>query len=104
MNANMRLYLVGDDEVLDVLAELSRHLDYFEVSRLEQLPEQTLGAQDHVLIAMCDEAAGLSLLARLLGASAPGFAGVVPDLDGDSPGARAITAAAELISALHDRR
>lgn len=101
---SFRLFLVGDDDVLDVLAELSRHLDYFEVSRLDELPETTLGPHDHVLIAMHNEAVGLSLLAQVLGSGTPGFAGLVPDIEGDSPGARAITAAAELISALHDRR
>ena len=99
----MRLFLVGDDEVLDVLAELSRHLDYFEVSRLEDLPPRSLTADDHVVIAFRSEAQGLQLLAQLLAHSSPGFAGIVPDDDGDTEGARAITVAAELVAALHDR-
>ena len=99
----MRLWLVGDDEVLDVLAELSRHLDYFEVSRCDDTP-QKLDAQDHVVIALTDESQSLALLARVLASGSPGFAGIVPNDAGDSVGARAIIVAAELVSALHDRR
>jgi hypothetical protein len=99
----MRLYLVGDDEVLDVLADLSRHLDYFEVARTDDAPPQPLTTKDHIVIAMRDEARGLSMLAQVLGAGTPGFAGIVPDRDGDSLGARAIVVAAELVAALHDR-
>ena len=100
---SMRLFLIGDDEVLDVIAELSRHLDYFEVSRLEELPPLKLTADDHVVIAFRNEAQGLQLLAQLLADGSPGFAGIVPDDDGDSEGARAIVVAAELVAALHDR-
>jgi hypothetical protein len=101
---SMRLYLVGDDDVLDVLAELSRHLDYFEIARLDELPDAKLSADDHVVISFRDEARGLNLLAQLLAHSSPGFAGIVPDENGDSEGARAIVVAAELVSAIHDRQ
>jgi hypothetical protein len=90
----MRLFLVGDDDALDILAELSRHLDYFEVSRSDELPPSA-GADDHVIIGLYDEQRGRALLGRLLADSSPGFADVLSE--GDTPGARAILIAAELI-------
>lgn len=96
-----RLFLVGDDEALDIVAELSRHLDYFEVSRTDELP--ALGADNHVVIGLTNAAHGLELLGRVLAASAPGFAAVLPDGYDDSPGARAILISAELVTALHAR-
>lgn len=98
----MRLWLIGDDEVLDLLAELSTHLDYFQVTRLDSLPEEILGKQDHLVIGFQNEPQGLSQLARALGQSAPGFSSLVPPQDSDSLGARAILVAADLVSALHD--
>jgi hypothetical protein len=100
----LRLWLVGDDEVLDVLAELSRHLDYFSIARADDLPAEPLGAQDHLVVAFTNAALGPKLLARALAAGSPGFAGVVPEEEGDSIGARAIVIAADLVSAIHDRR
>ncbi len=97
----MRLFLVGDDDALDVLAELSRHLDYFEVARGDDLPD-ALGPDDHVVIGVCDAAASSQLLARAL-ASAPGFATTLPAEPARSPGARAIVIAAQLVAAFPDR-
>ena len=99
----LRLHLVGDDEVLDVIAELSRHLDYFEVARVDELPE-SLGEADHVLIACTQPGRSSRLLARALQIGKPGYASIVPEEEGDSEGARAIVAAADLVSAIHDRR
>ena len=90
----MRLFLVGDDEALDILAELSRHLDYFEVSRTDELPDSA-GADDHVVIGFVDGRRGRELFGRLLAGASPGFADVLAE--GDTAGARAILIAAELI-------
>jgi hypothetical protein len=98
----LKLWLIGDDEVLDVLAELSRHLDYFTVSRADELPAE-IGVDDHVVIAFLDEARGPQMLARLLSAHSPGYSTLVPNDPEDSEGARAILVAADLVSAIHDR-
>ena len=102
MNTQLRLWLIGDDEVLDVLAELSRHLDYFSVSRVDE-PQDEIAAGDHIVVAYVDRARSPKILASLL-AREPGFATVAPDEEEDSVGARAIQIAAELIAAIHDTR
>jgi len=99
----LRLWLVGDDEVLDVLAELGRHLDYYAISRVEDLPD-ALGPDDHVVISFVDQEAGPKLLARLYSMAQPGYATLVPSDPEDSTGSRAILVAADLVSAIHDRR
>jgi hypothetical protein len=100
---HLRLWLVGDDEVLDVLAQLSQHLDYFAVSRVDELPDE-LGPDDHVVLSFVDEKQAPLLLARLLSTAKPGYATLVPSDPGDSVGARAILVAADLVSAIHDHR
>ena len=87
----MRLWLLGDDEALDILAELSRHLDYFSVARLDanDAIEAPLGPDDHVVTQRPEDA-------RL------GSAGLVVALSrsgDDSAGARAIVAASALVEA-----
>jgi xanthine/CO dehydrogenase XdhC/CoxF family maturation factor len=99
----MRLILVGEDEALDVLADLSRHLEYFEVSRLDDPPDRALDADDHLVIGARDAAHGRQLLEAALRHGSPGVATIVPDPDGDSPGARAILVAAELVAAVRGR-
>ncbi len=94
----MKLWLIGDDEVLDAVADLSRHLDYFEVARTDEPPDRALGQNDHLLIAMGDRRAAQSLLTDQ-GASAA-FAKIIEPLKRGSDGARAILAAADLVSAL----
>src|SRR5262249_10380103 len=98
--ARMNLFLVGDDEALDVLAELSRHLDYFSVTRLDDAPPRPLGAKDHVLVALVDSRRALAVLEAICAAGAPAFAALVPELPGATTGARAIVAAARLVEAL----
>ena len=100
MSAGLRLWLVGDDEVLDAIADLSRHLDYFQVARVEELPDPPLGADDHVVIAMVDEARSRDLRGRVHIAGSPGHVMIVPSLPGKSTGARAIVAAAGLVAIL----
>ncbi len=92
-----RLWLVGDDEVLDALADLSRHLDYFQVARVDELPAGPLDDNDHVIIAMQTAARGEALAASARSNGAPGHVGIVPELAGRSEGARAIVAAASLV-------
>lgn len=90
----MRLWLVGEDDALDIVAELSRHLTYFQVARTDE-PPADLGADDHVVVtpALAD------------GWSAASLTVVLPsEADGDSPGARAIDAAGQLVAALRARR
>ncbi len=90
----MRLILVGDDEALDVLAELSRHLDYFEVARLDEAPEE-LGGEDHLVVGALDPARGARLLEAALRHGKPALYLLVPDAK--TPGARAILAGAQLV-------
>jgi hypothetical protein len=97
-----RLFLVGDDEVLDAVADLSRHLDYYQVARLDGCPEEPLGADDHVLLAFQDDTVGRRELGALLTRpSPPGHAALVAAPPGASAGARAILAAAGLVAALY---
>ena len=92
-----RLWLVGDDEVLDAIADLSRHLDYFQVARVDELPAGPLDGDDHVIIAseVSGRADQLATTARATGA--PGHVAIVPELPGRSMGARAIVIAATLV-------
>lgn len=94
----MRLFLIGDDEALDVLAELSRHLDYFEVSRSDELPRE-LGPDDHVVVGRADGRGGEWLANRIAPAALAGLSYVLDPPGRGSPGARAILAAAELVKA-----
>ena len=97
----MRLFLVGQDEALDIVAELSRHLDYFEVSRLDELPKEPFGPEDHVVLG-----------ARYRSLSSPGLqvrstAGlmvVLSSAQDETPGAAAIDAASELVRARRNRQ
>lgn len=98
MIGSSRLWLVGDDEVLDALADLSRHLDYFQVARVDELPRGPFGADDHLVIACSDAARGQRWAAQALVDGAPGHVGLVPELPGQSTGARAIVAAATLVN------
>ena len=97
MIGKKRLWLIGDDEVLDVIADLSRHLDYFQVARVDELPVGPLDGNDHVVLAMNDARRGAALYARALGAGPAGHVSLVPELPGKTSGARAIVAAAELV-------
>jgi hypothetical protein len=92
-----RLWLVGDDEVLDALADLSRHLDYFQVARVDELPPGPLGDDDHVIIAMLDPRRAAALARAASSDGTPGHVGIVPELPGKTTGARAIVAAAALV-------
>jgi hypothetical protein len=90
-----RLLLVGDDEALDVLAELSRHLDYYEVSRLDDPPERPLDGEDHLVVGAVDPARGARLLESVLRSGIPGFFLQVPEAR--TPAQRAILVAAQLV-------
>ncbi|HEY2748380.1 MAG TPA: hypothetical protein VGL86_27340 [Polyangia bacterium] len=97
MMLRKKLWLVGDDEVLDAIADLSRHLDYFQVARVDELPTGPLGDDDHVVLAMVDARRGAELFARALAAGPAGHLAIVPELPGKTAGARAIVAAADLV-------
>ncbi len=97
MMMRKKLWLVGDDEVLDAIADLSRHLDYFQVARVDELPGGPFTADDHIVLAMNDARQGAALYARALSGGAAGHVALVPELPGKTAGARAIVAAAELV-------
>ncbi len=97
MMLRKKLWLVGDDEVLDALADLSRHLDYFQVARVDELPAGPFTADDHFVLAMVDARRSADLYARALRGGVPGHVAIVPELPGRTTGARAIVAAAELV-------
>jgi hypothetical protein len=88
----MRLILVGDDEALDVLAELSRHLDYFEVARLDEPPDRQLDDDDHLVVG---GAGAARMLESALRVGRPGFFVLLPDAR--TPAQRAILVAAQLV-------
>jgi hypothetical protein len=93
-----KLWLVGDDEVLDAIADLSRHLDYFQVARVDDLPPGPFTSDDHIIVAMVDPRRAAAHLAQAQADGAPGHLAVVPELPGKTSGARAIVAAAELVA------
>lgn len=95
-----KLWLVGDDDVLDAIADLSRHLDYFQVARVDELPAGPFTGDDHLLVAFSDGARARALLAQARSDGAPGYVAAVPELPGKSTGARAIFAAAALVPLL----
>jgi hypothetical protein len=92
-----KLWLVGDDDVLDAIADLSRHLDYFQVARVDDLPDGPFTADDHFVLAMEDPRRGAELYSRALRDGTPGHVALVPELPGRTSGARAIVAAAALV-------
>ena len=97
MIGRKKLWLVGDDEVLDAIADLSRHLDYFQVARVDELPTGPFTADDHLVLGMTDPRRAADLYARALRGGAAGHVALVPELPGKTAGARAIVAAAELV-------
>jgi hypothetical protein len=97
MMMRKKLWLVGDDEVLDAIADLSRHLDYFQVARVDELPAGPFTSDDHIVLAMNDARRSAELYAHALSGGTPGHVAIVPELPGKTSGARAIVAAAELV-------
>jgi hypothetical protein len=97
---NLRLWLIGEDPALDVLAELSQHLDYFSVARLDEPPPEMLGPDDHIVIGLGNRQRSLAVLALVLARGQPGAAVAMPLHDGDNVGTRAIVAGAELVTVL----
>lgn len=100
----MKLVLIGDDEdLLDALSELSRHLPYFETARLDEhtLALGALGMDDHVVVAMLARSAAENRLGVLFQLGTPGFAKALWPIAGFSVGERALLVASELVRALH---
>lgn len=95
-----RLHLVGDDEALDLLAELCRHLPLFELARTDALPD-TLGPDDLVVIGAVHPRVRDTLLAAAMSRATPRHISVLAvSLSNADAGARAILAAAELVRVL----
>ncbi len=92
-----KLWLVGDDDVLDAIADLSRHLDYFQVARVDELPAGPYTRDDHIVIATVDARHAAELVAHAHAHGTPGHVELVPELPGKTTGARAIVAAAALV-------
>jgi hypothetical protein len=99
---SFRLILIGDDEALDVLAELARHLPLFELVRTDELGERELGAEDVVVIGAQHPRARDALLREAMGRGPVRHVAVLGQARGagDDSGPRAILAAAELVRAL----
>jgi hypothetical protein len=96
----MRLWLIGDDEVLDLIADFTRHLDYEAVSRVDALPDAPFDEDDHVLVAQASSRSENDLVAHARTHGDAAFVGAVPPYVGKgAEGKRAILAAAALIGA-----
>jgi hypothetical protein len=97
-----RLLLVGDDEALDLLAELARHLPLRELARLDDLPEGALGEDDLVVLGASHPRSRDALLRDALARGAPRHVAVLAEARAPADaGARAILAAAELVRVLY---
>lgn len=99
----VRLHLVGDDEALDVLAELGRHLPLFELLRGDALPTQDLGEDDVVVIGSRHPRTRDALLRDAMGRGAARHVAVLAAPDEGEEGARAILMAADLVRLLVPR-
>ena len=79
MSVGPRLFLLGDGEVLDALAELAGRLRYAEVHRSDDPPVATppLGADDYVVVSSRDGKRARELLAAVLAAGDPAYLGLV---------------------------
>ena len=98
---NVRLLLVGDDEALDVLAELSRHLPLFELVRIDDLGDRELGGEDVVVVGSERRQAREALLRAAMEQGKARHVAVLATAErADDAGRRAILAAAEIIRAL----
>ncbi len=70
-----RLFLLGDGEVLDLLAELTQHIGYDEVHRGDSAPAD-LGSGDHVVVSMRKPESARELMAKLLHDGDPEYLGL----------------------------
>ncbi len=96
----VRLHLVGDDEALDILAELGRHLPLFELLRGDALPTQDLGQDDVVIIGSRHPRTRDALLRDAMGRGAARHVALLEAADAGEDGARAVLAAADLVRLL----
>jgi len=97
----VRLLLVGDDDALDVLAELSRHLPLFELVRIDDLGDRDLGADDVVVIGANSRQAREALLRDAMSRGAARHVAVLANaVHAEDAGRRAILVAAEIVRAL----
>ena len=94
-----RLYLVGDDEALDHLSELCRHLPLFELARVDDVPDP-LPERTIVVIGARHPRTRDALITHAM-ARHPLHLLLVPTLpSGEHAGARALLTAAELVHLL----
>lgn len=93
------LYLVGDDEALDTLAELTRHLPLFELARVDAITAP-LVAGAIVVIGATHPRLRDARVAEALQHGADQIVLVPEAPAGAHPGARAIVAASELVKLL----
>ena len=96
----VRLHLVGDDEALDILAELGRHLPLFELLRTDSLPEQDLSDDDVVIIGSRRARTRDALLRDAMGRGSARHVALLDGPETGEDGARAILAAAGLVRVL----
>ena len=96
----VRLHLIGDDEALDILAELGRHLPLFELLRADALPSQDLGQDDVVIIGSRHPRTRDVLLRDAIGRGAARHVALLQPADAGEDGARAVLAAADLVRLL----
>lgn len=99
MSDETHLYLVGDDEALDVLAELTRHLPLFSLARVDAIAEP-LPPGSIVVVGATHPRLRDARLAEAVQHQAREVV-LVPEAPGGAhPGARAIVAASQLVALL----
>ncbi len=101
MSPLVRLHLVGDDEALDLVAELSRHLPIDELARTDVVPDRKLDERDVIVIGVRHPRTRAQVLRDALARGpARHVVMIADDPDPATAGARGIVAAAELVRLL----
>jgi len=99
MSEGTHLYLVGDDEALDLLAELTRHLPIFELARVDAITEP-LPAGAIVVVGATHPRLRDARIAEAVTHAAHEVVLVPEAPAGAHAGARALVAASELVALL----
>jgi hypothetical protein len=99
VNEDVHLFLVGDDEALDLLAEMTRYLPVYELARVDVVPDD-LPSSAVVVIGATHPRLRDARLAEAMAQKTRHIA-LVPEAPGGvQPGARALVVAAELVALL----